>query len=99
MNNEFSVPELDQVENLRSIGSTSMNQGNVKANLNSINQGGSSLLKNPKNQYLYMNHQYSRQANHSGNAIEPQVTRKNLTQSRGNPFQPASPATSGTIKM
>ena len=25
--------------------------------------------------------------------------RKNLTQSRGNPFQPASPATSGSLKM
>ena len=55
VNNEFGVPSLDSVDNLRSIGSASMNKGvisssHTNANMLNINQGSPPLMTN--NQYL-----------------------------------------------
>lgn len=50
VNNEFGVPSLDSMDNLRSIGSASMNQG--ATNMYNLNQS-SPLVTN--NQYLFIN--------------------------------------------
>ena len=51
VNNELGVPGLDSVENLRSIGSASMNNG-ANANMLNLNQN-SPLVTN--NHYLLLN--------------------------------------------
>lgn len=63
VNNEF---ELDAVDQLRSINSVSMNQG--QANMNHLNQSPSLMANNNQYQFLMNNQQYSQNRQGSRNS-------------------------------
>ena len=66
VNNEFGVPSLDSVDNLRSIGSASMNKGVVSSSNNHTNNNSNILNLNQSsplisnNQYLLQHQKYAR---------------------------------------